>query len=698
MAQPDPHQIAPSKQPQLAATLTSRNTFGGWWSYLPAFELLPTGHTRIVGNSGIPGACGNTLRHQMAGLVYQIRTAEGVETEETAYYTLLLENARDAQGNVVGSSGLFDLLAQDVLTAHQGGNIEIVRVRGGRYDGVPVGLYAMDAEGLRRVGGENPIAQVNQAGQEVARFAEDEVLHISWNRYAQAALTWYNRHPVQQAWVAINALAAADDYNYSLLTEVIPQGLLNLGAGFDKKKALEWKQAWDAAKVSGKLEDIGLLWGTDRAEFIRFQDTIRDQPFQTMAYWYLTVVTACFEMSPLDLGFMTQINTRAAAETSVELSHNKGLRHLLRLIKLGVQHWVLPDGLVFEFQDIDPTDEDADAARRKTNTESLVLAMREGLLTLPQAVAEARRLQAFEIDDYDAEPVESESDAESVGRAWLPRAIRGIQDSVARCYATDYDHRACDHVLAKAEGDGEDFAVELTDDERALFEEFEAQAQAALVGVFAAAMTDISMPMVGEPSGTWAARVVGLVLQAASVTAVAAALVPAISALVQAGIEHGMVDIGVPFDFNVNDDAAQRFISAYGLRIAETVLQTTSDRLTATLMSGWDLGEDMDQLAARVRGVMEDIPAWRALTIARTETIRAFNGGMWLVYQESGLVLTKLWLDGQQGACPVCVDLHMEERALTDDFSIGVQFPPAHPRCRCSVRPGEIDVTRYRVD
>ncbi len=102
------------------------------------FELLRTEHSRIVGNQGIPGACGNTLRHQMAGLTYKILTDEEQETPETEYYTLLLDNARDALGNVIGGSGLFDLLAQDILTAHQGGNIEIVRVRNGRYAGVPV--------------------------------------------------------------------------------------------------------------------------------------------------------------------------------------------------------------------------------------------------------------------------------------------------------------------------------------------------------------------------------------------------------------------------------------------------------------------------------------------------------------------------------------------------------------------------------
>jgi SPP1 gp7 family putative phage head morphogenesis protein len=176
-----------------------------------------------------------------------------------------------------------------------------------------------------------------------------------------------------------------------------------------------------------------------------------------------------------------------------------------------------------------------------------------------------------------------------------------------------------------------------------------------------------------------------------------AALVPSITALVQAGIEHGEAMIGIPLDFNVNDDAAQRFIAEYGLRIAEKLQETTLTRLTETLLAGWNLGEDMDQLAARVAAVMDDIPDWRALTIARTETIRAFNGGMWLAYQEGGVVVTKRWIDGQPGACVICVDLNGEEVPLGDDFSIGVQFPPAHPRCRCAVGPGKIDVTRYKA-
>ena len=409
---PDPTRRAPSKQP-LAATLP-RKRFIGWWPLLQQYGMLLTRHSRLIGNLGIPGACQATLRHQMAGLDWRIVTRDGQENEETRYYTLLLENARDAMGNVVGGSGLFDLLAQDILTAHEGGNVEVVRLRGGKHDGVPIGLYAMDAATLKWRGGDEPIVQISEAGREVARFAHDEVMHVCWTRYAEAGHTWYNRHPIQVAWVAINALAAADDYNYSILTEVIPQGILNLGPGFDRKKAMEWREAWRAAKQGGKLDDIGLLWGTEKAEFIRFQEPLREQPYQHMAYWYLTVVTAAFEMSPLDLGFMTQLNTKAGAEVSLELSRAKGLRHLLRVIKQAVEYWILPEGLMLEWPDLDPTDEEIEARTRKINAEAITSAVMGMWMSPDEARKEAQRLGVF---DFTVVVDEADSNTDEVGKA-----------------------------------------------------------------------------------------------------------------------------------------------------------------------------------------------------------------------------------------------------------------------------------------
>ena len=281
---PDPSIEAPSQQIQDVGV--SRNRFTGWWPLLEQYGMLKTALTRAIGNQGIPGNCSSTLRHMMAGMKCEVQTEDGETTPETEYYTLLLKNARDAQGSVIGAAGLFDLMADDLFVACEGGNVEIVRMEGGAYDGVPIGLYAMDAAQLKWIGGEEPIGQFIHSQQApVATFRPDQVMHLAWNKYTDARLTWFNRHPVQMVWTAINCLAAADDYNYSLLTDVIPQGLLNLGPGFDREKAIAWREAWQAAKKGGKLDDIGLVWGTEKVDFVKFQEAIKDAPFQHMSYW-----------------------------------------------------------------------------------------------------------------------------------------------------------------------------------------------------------------------------------------------------------------------------------------------------------------------------------------------------------------------------------------------------------------------------
>jgi hypothetical protein len=380
---------------------------------LKQYGMLGTKHSRAVGGQGVPGNCIETLLGQMEGLDWRIVTRDGNEkTDETDFYMLLMENARDENGAVIGGSGLFSLLGQDILTTHEGGNVEIVRIRGGRYDGVPIALYAMDGSTVRwkprSPGDDEPIVQVGEdsIGKELARFRTDEVMHSCWRRYMQRGLQWYNRHPIQVAWVALNCLAAGDDYNYSLLTEVVPQGILDLG-DIGRDEAMQWRDAWKAARRGGKLDDIAILWGSKSRDpkFLKFNEQLQDQPFQHMAYWYLTIVTGSFGMSPLDIGFMTQLNTKAGAEVSAELSRNKGLSHLLQVIKKAVELWILPEHLSLAWPDLDPSDEQVEAETRRMNTEALVTALAGGLVDLPEARAEAVRLRVFDIDAEDVEGI-----------------------------------------------------------------------------------------------------------------------------------------------------------------------------------------------------------------------------------------------------------------------------------------------------
>lgn len=707
MARPNPENLAADAKSLTPATL-SRYSFPGWWRVLSSF-VLSTEQARNIGSQGIPGACVGTLKHQIAGLKWRLRTADGEENADTDYYTLLLENARDGEGNVIGCEAFLEKGMDDILKANEGWNYEIVRVPKGPFAGVPVNLIYVDAATLEPTGDPAaPVRQMLDGVNEVARFLPTEIGRGSWEPYNARGREWFNLHPLLKNYVALAMLAAEDDYTYELLTNVVPQGLLNLGTGFNREQALKWKAGWEEAKAGGKLNDIALLYGTADAGFIPFTVRPSDMPFQHASYWYLTIVTANFEMSPFDLGFMTQINTRAAAGETVELSQNKGLRHLLNRIKRSIERNVLPRGVVLEFPDLNPSDEQAEATIRAANTEAITRAVGGSWMTADEGRKEANRLKAYELDTdtpyqapapppapEPAPPAEEPQTEEAPAAEEQPADVgKALRESIAKCYAAEPDH---DH-LAKA--GGEDYAYPLTAAQRRELDAAEAEMQAAIVGAFAELPDPAVYPLTSSATEAeaeqWAAQIADGLLEELAALLITA-LIPGVTRALGVGIAAAEAGVGVPLDFSTTDPAAVAWVQAHGLALADTIRGTTRDRLTQTLISGWRLGEDMDKLAARVQAILRDIPDWRALTIGRTETIRAFNGGAWLLYKESGIVTTKIWVDGQEGACVICKNLNGEEVKLDADFSIGVPFPPAHPRCRCALRAGKLNLKNWRA-
>lgn len=76
----------------------------------------------------------------------------------------------------------------------------------------------------------------------------------------------------------------------------------------------------------------------------------------------------------------------------------------------------------------------------------------------------------------------------------------------------------------------------------------------------------------------------------------------------------------------------------------------------------------------------------RAMTIARTETAAADTQGNLALYTRSGEVDQKRWIVGE-GCCEECQEIDGEIVGLSENFSIGVDTPPAHPNCRCDFIP-----------
>lgn len=78
----------------------------------------------------------------------------------------------------------------------------------------------------------------------------------------------------------------------------------------------------------------------------------------------------------------------------------------------------------------------------------------------------------------------------------------------------------------------------------------------------------------------------------------------------------------------------------------------------------------------------------RALTIARTEAMRASNEGqeeLWAEAQAHGFLTGrefKVWMGADP--CPICAPYNGEKVLLNDTFSAG-QDPPLHPNCMCTI-------------
>jgi SPP1 gp7 family putative phage head morphogenesis protein len=117
-------------------------------------------------------------------------------------------------------------------------------------------------------------------------------------------------------------------------------------------------------------------------------------------------------------------------------------------------------------------------------------------------------------------------------------------------------------------------------------------------------------------------------------------------------------------------------------------------RFDPTLRSALEGGSmSQEQIDRMVSRYYERALAYRAETIARTETIRASMAGeheAWRQAAEQGLLDTartrRIWITAHdERVCPVCQPLNGVQVRLGEPFTGGIDAPPAHPRCRCSV-------------
>jgi Phage Mu protein F like protein len=94
-----------------------------------------------------------------------------------------------------------------------------------------------------------------------------------------------------------------------------------------------------------------------------------------------------------------------------------------------------------------------------------------------------------------------------------------------------------------------------------------------------------------------------------------------------------------------------------------------------------DISEKVQQaLIADDAGIFTEA---RAKTIAQTEVAHAQAGGVFDVWEKSGLVQTVRWTVSADEPCDICADNEDEVVDFGEEFESGDIMPPAHPNCRC---------------
>lgn len=168
-------------------------------------------------------------------------------------------------------------------------------------------------------------------------------------------------------------------------------------------------------------------------------------------------------------------------------------------------------------------------------------------------------------------------------------------------------------------------------------------------------------------------------------------LLPFIEDIIKVQGKDAMDFLGFTSGIDVAQNRVVNYLKEFSGTLISGINDYTLERLRKTLAEGTRNGEGVDGLKSRVETVFESARGPRAEKIARTEVLRASNFGTQEAYKQSGVVKRKEWLTAiDSRVCPICAPLDGKIVDLNKNFSTSegpVDYPPAHPQCRCTTIP-----------
>lgn len=146
--------------------------------------------------------------------------------------------------------------------------------------------------------------------------------------------------PLEALKETIDADLEARDFNKRMVAQTNPTGILNLGENVGTNVVDAFRVYWDA-EISGRKQ-MGIVGGVKNPQFISMGQTAREMQYMQWQVYLLRKIAAVFGIAPQDLGITFDVN-RANANTQQELSEDRGLKPLLRLIEEQLNTKVIAD-------------------------------------------------------------------------------------------------------------------------------------------------------------------------------------------------------------------------------------------------------------------------------------------------------------------------------------------------------------------
>lgn len=141
----------------------------------------------------------------------------------------------------------------------------------------------------------------------------------------------------------------------------------------------------------------------------------------------------------------------------------------------------------------------------------------------------------------------------------------------------------------------------------------------------------------------------------------------------------------VDMTFDLQHPRVLDWLDQHALEDTDSYTGNIKEDITLKVMEGVELGQSNEDIADGIKQFFDDQSDYRALRIARTETINAYGAGALEGYRQSGVAIGKFWQPDSE-ACPICVDnADAGVIGLDEEFPSGDQAPTAHPQCECSL-------------